>query len=279
MDIGFYTSDQLSNEAYHSGPGVSNSGLKLIGEKTPAHFWARYIDPNRRKSTSTQAMMIGTAIHAAALEPDLFEQQYVVAPSDDRRLKAYKEWAEFQTKIILTPTEHENVIGMRRALHENRLAGALLRGAELFEYSAYANDPETGLLVRMRMDLMTENGFIVDLKKCQDASPAGVAKAVANFGYYHQDAFYTDVMTWACGEPPRGFAFIFVEEQPPHAVGVYILSDSDRERGRLQYRKNLRLYAKCIESGKWPAYSEEAQVIELPSWARRTIDTNLENTL
>ena len=97
MTPGFYTADQLSNAEYHSGPGVSNSGLKLIGDKTPFHFWGRYLAPNREQSKSTPPQMIGTATHAAALEPERFEDAYVVAPFKARNAAGYKAWVRDAT--------------------------------------------------------------------------------------------------------------------------------------------------------------------------------------
>lgn len=270
MTPGFYTAAELSNAAYHAGPGISNSGLKIIGDKTPAHF-------NARSAWATsRPKFIGTALHAAALEPAKFDAEYVIAEGfAARNATGYKAWARAQTKLILMESEHSNVLGMRAAIHSHPTAAALMADAFEFEYSAYTHDPETGVLVRMRMDLMTEGGWIVDVKKCQDASPAGAGKSIENYGYYHQDAFYTDCIEWACGEPPAGFAFVFVEEQPPHCVGVYLLSYEDRQRGRELYRRNLRIYARCLERNEWPAYSPDAEVIELSRWGRSKIDSLL----
>lgn len=275
MTPGFYTAAELSAERYHSGPGVSNSGLKLIGDKTPLHFWARHVDPQRRQLKGSAPMFIGTALHAAALEPDVFARTYVEAPFSARNAAGYKAWAKKQADDglqILMPDEALNVTGMRRALWSDPEVAALFRDAFEFEYSAYSHDPETGVLVRIRMDLLTSSGWIVDLKKTQDASPEAVSKTIANFGYHHQDAFYTDALTWACGEPPRGFLFVFVEELPPHAVKVVRLVEEDRERGRRLYRRNLNTYARCVETGQWPGYGG-SQWIELPQWARRSIDS------
>lgn len=272
METGFYTSDELSNEQYHSGAGVSNSGLKMIGSKTPYHFWANYIDPDRVRSSSTPAQMIGTAIHAAALEPDKFDDEYIVAPFKARNAAGYKAWAAEQKKNIIMPADMDSVIGMRKSLHGHKTAGALLRSSGQFELSAYANDPETGVLCRARYDLLLDNGWGVDLKKCQDASPSGAAKAVGNYGYYHQDAFYRMVHQWLTGEPLRGFAFIFVEEQPPHAVAVYTLAAEDVARGYRECRRNLNLYAECRRNDSWPGYGTSARELQLNQWDRKRLD-------
>lgn len=275
FEPGFYPADQLSNEAYHAGPGVSNSGLKLIGDKTPFHYWGRYLAPNRRQFQSSNAMNIGTAFHASSLEPDKFEDEYVVANFKDRRAKGYQAWAADQTKHILMASEMANVIGMRRSLFAHPVAGGLLRSGGQFEFSAYAIDPETGVLRRVRADFMSDSGWIVDLKKCQDASDAGCRKAIENYGYWQQDPFYLDTFELAGCEPPRGFVFVFVEEEFPHAVNVVYLSEDDRHRGRRTYRKNLDLYAYCLERNEWPGYGTQASELELSVWARRRIDDAL----
>lgn len=275
MKPGFYTADQLSNKQYHLGPGISCSGLKLILDKTPYHYWAQYLSQQAQQSVPSHPKMIGTALHAAALEPDRFEAEYVVAPFGARNAAGYKAWEKEQDRLILLEKDMANVLGMRAALSTHPVARALLEDAFEFEYSAYAIDPETGMLCRARNDLLTHSGWIVDLKKCQDASPAGAAKSIANYGYYIQHPFYTDVMAWA-GAEPAGFAFIFVEEQYPYAVGVYTVDPQDVMRGRLRYRTALRTYAQCHQSGDWPGYSDIAQVVELPAWARKKIDIRQE---
>ncbi len=272
MEPGFYTSDELSNDAYHSGLGVSNSGLKLIGSKTPAHFWAKYIDPDRVRESSTPAQMIGTAIHAAALEPDKFADEYIEAPFNARNAAGYKAWAAAQTKNIIMPADMVSVKGMHKSLYQHSPARSLLRSSGQFELSAYANDPETGVLVRARYDLLLDNGWAVDIKKCQDASKAGAAKAIGTYGYYHQDAFYRCVHKWLTGENLRGFAFIFVEESPPHAVCVYTLAAEDVMRGYAECRRNLNLYAECRRNDSWPGYGEGAVEIELNQWDRKRLD-------
>jgi hypothetical protein len=273
MIPGFYTNDELPNDAYQSGEGVSNSGLKLIGEKTPRHFFAAYFDPDTPERPQDQAKFIGSATHAATLEIATFGQQYVVAQGfKDRRSGNYKAWAEAQTRMILMPDDYRNVMGMRKAMWAHPLAGQLLADICEFECSAYAIDPETGVLCRIRMDGLTGSGRIIDVKKTQDASDEAISKTMEKYGYYHQDAFYTDVLTWACGEPPDGFDFIFVEEQYPHCVNVVTLENEDRDRGRRMYRKNLNLYAQCLATNSWPAYGDERKVIGLSHWARTKID-------
>lgn len=71
MHPGIYRN--LTNDAYHSGPGDSKSGLDLV-RKSPALLRAVKTGVRARKSTKSQ--MTGTSIHAMVLEPDLVAQTY-----------------------------------------------------------------------------------------------------------------------------------------------------------------------------------------------------------
>lgn len=275
MEPGVYAASELPNEAYHRGPGVSNSGLKLIGDRSPFHYWAQYLNPDRPDDDGVGGgAFLGTAIHAATLEPALFAQQYIVNPYDDRRGNKYKDLLDDHPgKTVLSKDEHRMVLGMHRALYAHPKASALLLDAEAFEESTYVKDPHTGMLLRIRTDLRTRSNIIVDLKKTQDASRDGFRRSVERYGYDHQDAFYTDVFAMAhYGELPRAFVFIAVEEKYPHAVGVYCLDERDRENGRIQWRRNLDTYAHCMATGKWPSYSEQVEALELSRWHRQRFD-------
>ncbi len=78
MQPGIYRN--LSNEAYHGGPGDSKSGLDLI-HKSPALL--RAVKSGQRSRSSTKSQMTGTSIHAMVLEPELVARTYAtpfVAP-------------------------------------------------------------------------------------------------------------------------------------------------------------------------------------------------------
>ena len=69
----------MNNEQYHAHPALSASGLKLL-QKSPLHYWAEYLDPNRPERVATNAQRIGTMVHTATLEPHLFDEQFTVLP-------------------------------------------------------------------------------------------------------------------------------------------------------------------------------------------------------
>ena len=122
MNPGIY--DDLSNEDYHSSPGISKSGLDLIN-KSP------YLFSNRPKQEPTKAMLIGSATHTAVLERDLFADQYVWAPNVDGRTKAGKEElalfaSENVGKTVLKSEEFDLIANISRSVWNNPIAANIL---------------------------------------------------------------------------------------------------------------------------------------------------------
>lgn len=70
----------MPNAVYHGNePHIGSSGFKLL-ERSPAHFWAANIDPERERKEPSRVMVMGTAWHTGIFEPHLFEQSYAAKP-------------------------------------------------------------------------------------------------------------------------------------------------------------------------------------------------------
>ena len=82
MKPGVYT--DIPNDQHHAADGISKSGLDLIA-RSP------YLYRHRQAVEQTKAMLIGSAVHCAVLEPALFPHRYTVAPVADGRTKAGKD--------------------------------------------------------------------------------------------------------------------------------------------------------------------------------------------
>lgn len=259
MKQGIYTSDQLTNEGYHGSDGVSKSGLSLI-LRSPAHY--RFGE--RKKAT--RAMDIGTALHCAILEPERFSTDYMLLKEvTDRRDSAYREACKvWSADTVLTGSEADRVAGMQESALGNPNLAQYLQAPGRCELSVYANDPETGVLVKCRFDKLTDSGFAVDLKKTQDLRDFG--KTVASYGYHMQAAFYLDVYQWATGEKLKAFVFAAVEELLPHASAPFVLDEEALDIGRMLYRRALNTYAECLSDDDWPGIACEPETIQLPSW-------------
>lgn len=187
----------------------------------------------------------------------------------------YAEWAENNKgRIILQQEEWDKVQHMRRALENHPAARALLFSDKLqgvAELSIYWRDPETGILLRCRVDWAQDRinkGYIlpVDLKTADDASEEGFLRHVANYRYDVSEQMYLAGMEAATGTRPPAMPFVVVENKPPYAVAVYTCGPNFRATGLAQFRADVNRYAECLDSGIWPGYPDTVQTVDAPGW-------------
>jgi hypothetical protein len=262
--------EDMPNETYHSTEGVSKSGLDKIS-RSPAYF------KGSKRKEPTRAMAVGTAIHAAILEPVRFEEDYVITDAPLRTAKAYKDAKAIHGgELTLTAPEGEKVRGMRESVESNYDAMRFLSVDGKAELSAFCVDPETGINIRARFDWITDSGIVVDVKKTQDVRASKFAKSVNDYRYHVQEAMYSFIYKQITGEDLKAFYFLAVEEEAPHSNQMFLLDDTSREIGAYYFRRDLRIYAECINSGKWPHPDNGEGVIELPNWAINQYEYELE---
>lgn len=255
-------STELSNADYHASPGISKSGLDLVA-RSPAHFM--YGEPRKQ----TRAMVIGSALHAAILEPAEFDREYLLLKDvTDRRSSEYKQAIKIHhPDNVLTGTEADYVSGMQESARQNQEARELLEQPGRAELSVFTTDPETGVKVKCRFDWITDTGIVLDLKKTQDARADAFSRAIMNYRYHVQHAFYSDVWQWETGEELQAFKFLALEERMPHFSKLWQLDDVSVMIGRQLYREALNEYARCLDSGDWNMPDGGTELISLPNWA------------
>lgn len=264
----------MTNEQYHSAPGISKSHLDYIAGKSPAHYWHKYLNPNREPTLPTAAQQIGTAIHTAILEPELLDGSVVRGLDVDRRSNANKEaWAIFEHenagKIILKAEDFDHVLRVRDAVHGHPVAAGLLTGGKA-EQTYFAKDEATGELIKCRLDYFREDeGLIIDVKSTEDASPHGFAKSAANYRYDVQVAWYYRVLETLYGWTPEAWVFLAFEKEPPYAIGVYFAQDHDIDRAREAADRDFQRIVEAKRSGAFPDYGVTPMPLELPGWVRR----------
>jgi hypothetical protein len=256
MKPGIY--QNLPFAEYLAAEQINASALKLIGSRTPAHYFASLSKPKEE----SQAMKIGSAIHCAVLEPGFFEERYIILPDGvDGRTKEGKSIiskAKQSGKVILSKSDAELCSYVALSVSSNAGIKKALKSGDS-ELSVFTNDR------KCRLDHYTQS-WIFDLKTCNDASPKEFAKQIYNFGYHIQAAWYLDTCKMA-GLDTDGFIFIAVEKEPPYAIGLYELGSDSLEAGRSAYQSALDKLERSKISGEWPGYSEYLETIELPYWA------------
>lgn len=252
----------IPNEAYHAGPGVSKSGLWEIVTKTPMHY---AFAPREEKNHFD----LGEAGHIAVLEPETFEARVYRGPEDRRgnKWKDAQEYCEIEGKVCLTAGDYDKALMIRDTIHaDTRLNSIIQSSAARIENSAFWVDAETSTLCRCRPDLWRPDmGLVIDLKTTTNAGPEKFRRAVIDFGYHAQEAFYSQGMA-ETGNSIDGFLFLAVEKKDPFAFAIYELPPSIVAEGAAKMRKALGIYAECKRTDTWPGYHSGVTELEFKKW-------------
>jgi hypothetical protein len=257
---------ELAEEAYHAHPAISKSGLDRINI-SPAHYKAWKEAPPE----PTDAMLFGTACHRLILEPERFDSTVALVPNVDRRTKDGKAlWDAFQaantSKILLKADQFETLRGMMEAWQLHPSFQEAHEGAK-FEPSAFWTEPFSKLLCKARPDILNSDGTIWDLKTTDCARRRDFERAIANFRYHVQAAWYLDGIQRAADVRCYRFKFIVIEKKPPFGIAIYEATEGMIADGRRAYQEDFGAYAHCMRTNSWPSYPTEAQPINLPAWA------------
>ena len=260
----------LSNEQYHSGPGVSKSQLDDIAISPATYIWRKSAPVDTEK---LQALDMGTALHCLLLEPDEFDSRFIKAPEFNRRTKDGRaEEAEFLKncadtgKTVIEYDDRRKLMLMRDSVMAHPDARWLLEQAGHSESSIYWTDDETGELCRCRPDRqLNQYPILLDVKKVDDMGR--FERHVEEFRYHVQNAMYCDGYEQTFGERPE-FLFLAVSssiECGRYPVRVRPLEPDWIAAGRELYRRDLNTFHQCRVNNDWHDFKPAIR----PVWARR----------
>ena len=270
----------LPEAAYHADPvpggSLSSTGArKLLPPSCPAKFRYEQDHPVHKDvfdfGSAAHKLVLGSGPRIAVID---------AANWMTKAAKEAREDARAVGSIPLLAAEYQQVQEMAAAIRAHPVASYLFdpsRGGKP-EQSMFWQDGDTGVWRRCRLDFMPPSGqrgrlIIPDYKTTHHADPASIAKSVASFGYYQQDAWYTDAVRAMGYDDDPAFVFCFQEKTPPYLVSVVQLDDEAREAGRAVNRLALEVFRDCREAGIWPGYSQEIELVSLPPWALRQLET------
>ena len=261
--------ENLSNAEYLGSGELSRSTAWSLLTTCPQKV--RY-DMTHRKESSP-ALVIGSAFHAATLEPGKFDDEFAVKPSEidgkSSRTDHYKETFKMMqknepNKSWLAPSDYDLVMDMAASALDHPILrtnmaerDTIIEGTGFFEME--------GAKCKVRPDLYNPGaGVVIDLKSTQDASEKGFAKSVRQFGYTFQACWYMHALR-LIGEKPKQFIFLAVEKSAPHLTAAYTLSATDIDKQMANMEKACKLWATCESSGVWPSYTDDVTTLDLGS--------------
>lgn len=283
--------EDVSNDDYHATNwAISSSMVKTIVQQTPAHFWAKYLDPEREPQAHKEAFSLGSLFHMLVLEPNLNPEKFFIVYEDDpelginRRTKDGKEaWAKLVAKseqtgrALIGRTSWSDAVAMAEKARKAPLVDRMFSGGKA-ETTLLWKDPGTGLYLKARPDYTRlDLNMVADLKSCQDASPDDVARTVYKFRYDIQQAHYTAGYRACYGSDPEAFVFCFMEKSTPYCPAAYIIDAETMALSVKQWQAGLEKLASAFEQDRWPGYPEDIQVVGAPPWAKRMMREDIEN--
>lgn len=265
----------LALKDYHAIFGISGSGITRA-LRSLAHWRAGADAP-------TRAMALGSALHTMILEPGKFDAQFRVfterGPKNRLPTKglweAFKADAEAAGAEILDADEMDALRGMQAAILQHAEARRLIEESEVKEASLIWRPPHLGLALKTRPDMIHGGGVVLDLKKTSDASPHAFRRAAVDYGYFHQAAWNR----WMLGKAaeagvirldPAALRFIIlaVEDAEPHGVVLYEIPAPTLDALVSDLLEVVQRIASAHQSGKWDAYPNTIQTLDLPDWAK-----------
>lgn len=263
---------------YFNNPAMSQSKLKDL-KKSPKHFWAKHLSPNKIDQTPTEAMMFGTAVHTCLFEHAKFKTDYIIIPKFDKRTKdgkaGYNLFIDSHTnKNFIEESDYIAANQIRLAVLNKKTSSILFGKKGLTEHELYWTDEATGIDCKAKADYFIEpcsefpNGIIIDLKTTINASVGEFTNSIYKFGYYNQMAHYCTAVKqiYKTADYPM-FIFIPVEKEPPYEC-TFLMGDIDMlDAGLKENKRLLALYKQCLETNNWYGYEDRIQSIALPAWA------------
>ena len=274
---------------------INRSALEDLRAEGPRYFEGRHIT-REIEGRSSDAMSFGSLAHTCTLEPEEWRRRQFEpeperpanangrAKKDTPEKQAYNTWkrdvdewsldlAKIPNAIILADEERVVFDRIAERVRGHELLAPAFEGPEaMLEQTAIWREPETGVLIRVRYDLLApiygDTVVAFDLKTTHSPQPSAFARSAAKYGYHRQAALYGDVAQALYPEADIAFVIAAVRNKPPHEVVVYETPEDAIDLGRAQYRRALATYVEHRDRDEWTAdYETELQILTLPSWA------------
>jgi hypothetical protein len=228
------------------------------------------LSPAVRESRA-QALTIGTTVHAAILEPHLFDagewqKHWQLSPSKGLTTKdALQAAAEDPTRQLITPEIVDTARRCRDAVWKHKLAADLLSQPGQSEVTAQAWDDQAQCWRKARFDRLPNDPSygIIDIKTTHTGlGHSQLRGAMYKFAYNLQSAYYLDTLAMIERKPRDMFHLIFVTKEAPFLcrcveVNTAMEEDSLVVKGRELYLERLAMFAVAWFDRLWEAYENE----------------------
>jgi exodeoxyribonuclease VIII len=244
---------------------------------SPVHY-IKYIT---KKREATPQMMLGSLVHSMLLEPDLLDDEYVIAPKFDMRKASDKgKKEEFEKanegKNVVDQETWDTATAIADSVMEyglaNRILGMLNTREVHFKFE-HSGLPINGYIDGIGTNAEKQTPFIFELKTSITASPSEVIKDFFNKKYYIQAAIYREALRRMGISESSPLVYIVVENKAPHVVSTFLAEESYMRYGEKEFNRLVNEFKSWMDGGfKTAGYSKDGNEhmfgLGLPAWVR-----------
>lgn len=281
---------QLGWDEYRAIPRMNPSTL-AHGKKSMRQLKA-VIDGGFYEETN--AMRLGTGIHALTLEPDEFKDRFAVVPdyhldpqnktgkgerSESKATSYYKDkLLEFEIanrgKSVIPNVEYQKALRACEAIAGHHSASKIVK---LCQKEQTVFGVIEGVDFKGRMDLIDVEilGVIADVKTTQSCDPWVFERTCEKLSYIFKMAIYRELVRQATGET-LDVQVITQETSGAFDTVVYDISPQDLDEEFEEVKRILGLYAEAKERNRWFGVDGGAASLPLTRPFRRRVSEDEE---
>ena len=267
----------ITRTDYDALDGINHSKLKhfLTSSKYGAYKIAAPFNP-------TPAMRVGTATHTLVLEPEKFDDEYIIGgPINKSTGKTYgsgsdkfKDWLKEQDEGKKYLSDQEAIQSRRVANNtkHNKTAMFWLDQCEHKETAIDWVDPYSGLKCKALLDAFSvENLVFADYKTIgKSVTYDELSKTIYNMGYYQQFAFYNDGL-FHNGIDCKDVIAVFAQTADEQDVATARIGAESLALGTIHYQQCFDNY-KAFLAGDVKGHNSELFELNVPGWATRAME-------
>lgn len=278
--VGFFP--DMPTEDYFADPieegSLSQSGIKILLDETPLDYAfqsPRHNPEAVEKAAKSAAMRRGDLVHQLALGKG---RGYAIGDFPDWRTKAAGEFRKAAEAEGLCPA-------LRHAFEEAEVMAEVIqeRVKRVLDGASYETEvpivwleetPAGPIYCRGMLDIWCrERATILDPKvtaNLGNGRPGAekVERHAVNMGWDLQAGFYTRGVERLIPELDGRVRFgnLMIKPEAPFTSRLLWPSITAKRTAIYQARPAMLLFAQCQAAGRWPAYPEEGETLELPSF-------------
>jgi len=276
--------DDIPELAYHAMPGLSATSMKYL-LRSPMHY-RQAMDHRIEKSAfdlghAVHAKVLGVGLDVVVIPADLLASNGAASTKDAR---AFIADARANGQVPVKADVFAQVDAIANAVLAHPKAARLFNLPGRAEVSLFADDPDTGVRLRGRLDWLATlpdgRALNVDLKSTTDVRRHKLVRSIEDFAYDIQSEAYKALQRLTDTAEVAPTHLVFVEVDAPHEVRVIQLAHQDWIDGGIhKMRRAIDLYAQCVKTGIWPGDDDEpgaADAIEpRPYYLESLIDAEI----